>query len=134
MKLTNSILVGADIPPHGGFFFDPQPKPVVYRDLGPSGVMMNCVARPDRSKHYLSYEDVFRLNELSPLEFVWDSIERVYRVYGWTNELDENSGNLKGLIRDEELLRNHVRIPFGGATRYHNDRVRLDEKALRNRP
>lgn len=120
MKLTNSILVGADIAPPGGFFFDPLPEAMPkdeqysYRDLGPSGVALNCVARPDRSRHYLSYDDVLRINDKSSIRLTWCAVDRHWTVRAWTHDLDEIGGNVKGIIHDVQLIRHFNPAIKGG--------------------
>jgi hypothetical protein len=82
----------------------------LYReDRGPGLV---CVARRDPAKspppsdyhltgdlsrNYLNMGQLLYINTLSSIRFEYDARRDCYKVYAWTSDLDENTGNLKGV-------------------------------------
>jgi hypothetical protein len=134
MKFTDSILVGADIAPPREFdFWLPPGSNVAYPADHP---IVTAMAKDeqytyrDRSRHYLSYDDVLRINDKSGIRLTWNAVDRHWTVRAWTDDLDEIGGNLKGVIHDVQLIR-HFNPAIKGVRREAGETHDLWEGYLR---
>lgn len=116
MKLTDSILVGADLE---------SPRDTVSLPVEPDPIPFHITHL--RRGHMLDAGQLRYINRLSEVVLTYRPDGDNYEVRAWTNELDENEGNVKGYI-NVSTCRKH--FPALSVPRVAGFRVTIRKDAL----